>query len=112
MPLNIQDQFERAENEVTELNERARQLEAFIAEYIIKIEELRFERDACQQELFESDRYANWLSMERQALITKLTEEREAIITTFTAEREAILSSTSWKITQPMRLLKKLITGS
>jgi hypothetical protein len=73
------------------------------------------ERDAFEQEVFETDRYAAHVSHERQNLFWR-NEALQAELAAATEALEqhrrtlaAIYASTSWKFSRPVRALKKLL---
>lgn len=81
-------------NELELLAENLRQEIAFLSA----------ERDAYQQELFETERHSAWLSLERQKLIDRCRELEELC-----REVEASFArSTSWRVTAPLRALSRL----
>ena len=80
------------------------------------------ERDAFEQEVFETDRYAARVSHERQNLLwrNEMLVRRNAALETELAAATgaleqhrqalaAIYASTSWKFARPVRALKKLL---
>ncbi|KWC17678.1 FkbM family methyltransferase [Burkholderia ubonensis] len=76
---------------------------------------LSAERDAAYQELFESSRHAAWLSQERGRLQGRV-DELEHMIGTLrlrdervSAALHAVLQSTSWKLTGPLRCIKRMM---
>lgn len=94
-------------------------LEKVVATRADEISRLTVERDAWAQDLFETNRYAMQVTLERQNAIDerrRLQQELESRIATMTLALErsdAVLrdmrASTSWKISRPVRLIGRLI---
>ncbi|MFC0400947.1 FkbM family methyltransferase [Paraburkholderia rhizosphaerae] len=70
---------------------------------------LERERDACYQELFESSRYAAWLSQEKVRLQLRIEELEQVTLVEARSAVAAMLSSTSWRVTKPLRSIKLAI---
>jgi hypothetical protein len=79
---------------------------------------LAAERDAYQQELFETERHSAWLSMQRQTLADRCheledrcrqLEDRCRRLEDRCRQVEAsFVQSTSWRLTAPLRALSRL----
>lgn len=54
------------------VNAQTSTLESELDELRASVKNLRIERDACWQELYEANRYGAWLSADRQALVDQL----------------------------------------
>ncbi len=55
------------------VNDEVTKLLGEVKELRAQVENLRIERDACWQDLYEANRYSAWLSADRQAMIDRLS---------------------------------------
>lgn len=130
-PPNILDNFIRASEATAE--EKVSMLISKIASQELmgkqnmeeiqdKADVVMKERDAYMQELFESNRYAGFLTVERQNLIehvraltaelATVKRERDDLRSRaelFQRRLEAVYASTSWQFAKPVRGAKKLL---
>ncbi len=74
----------------------------------LEIALLSAERDAYQQELFETERHSAWLSIERQKLVDRC-HELEGLCRKIEA---SFVQSTSWRVSAPLRALSRLRSKS
>ncbi|MHC2089588.1 FkbM family methyltransferase [Methylobacterium sp. CM6244] len=99
--MNSSDQ----ENETSDLRKR-------ISILTDQNECLTAERDGWMQEMYETNRHLAYLAQERQILLEQLdrkVQETEQQTIALSQQVQAIWSSTSWKITGPMRRLMRLL---
>ena len=98
---------------VTEIGQRP--LDSVCQALEAELRRVASERDAFEQEVFETDRYAARVSHERQNLFWRneaLAAELAAATEALEQHRQtlaAIYASTSWKFSRPVRALKKLL---
>jgi FkbM family methyltransferase len=109
------EQVASAERRAATAEARAAEAEVTVEAALSALGRARAERDAYEQEMFEVDRHAAWVSQERQNLAWSIDKHQRKIDA---LEREieyhrqwiqAVYSSTSWKFARPIRAARKLL---
>ncbi len=106
---------EQAGQQAAQLARAAAEAEATVAALRTRLDHSVAERDAYTQELFETNRHAAQLTIERQQLLERVASATEQLAHArahgdyLKSWLDAVYASTSWKFARPVRLAHRLL---